>query len=71
MEEQKDKAKLIRENIEATIGNAMDTAQALYNTADPKKQRELLDKNGRRSQAVSSMIKDMKEEEARQELERE
>lgn len=69
MEEQKDKAKLIQENIESTISNAIKDQNIInYNNPSPSKKREILAKNERRAEAVTSMISDMKEEEAKKEL---
>lgn len=68
MDEQKDKAQVIKENIEATIANAIEAEVTINNTSDNKTKRELEAKNERRAQAIPSMIREMKEEEAKKEL---
>ena len=66
--ESPDKAERIRENIKSTLHN-METAEELIGqTADEKEKRELEAKNARRAMALPSLVKEMKEEEARKEL---
>ncbi len=69
MEEQKDKAQVIKENIEATIINAIETEKEINQTNDQKIQQKLQAKNERRAQAIPSLIRDMKEAEAMRQLE--
>lgn len=71
MEEKRDKAQVIKENIESTIRNAIESEQIINTTDNPKQKRELIAKNERRAEAVPSMVREMKEEQARQELEQE
>jgi len=68
MEETHSKAQIIKENIEATIDNAIEAEKIIHATDNPKQKRELTAKNERRAQAVPSMIREFKEEEAREEL---
>lgn len=68
MEEKRDKAQVIKENIESTIRNAIESEQIINTTDNSKQKRELIAKNERRAEAVPSMVREMKEEQARQEL---
>ncbi|MEM1485698.1 hypothetical protein V6615_12635 [Oscillospiraceae bacterium PP1C4] len=68
MNEEKDKAQIIKENIEATIMNAIQTEKAINETNDPKTRQQLQAKNEGRAQAIPSLIRDMKEAEALKQL---
>lgn len=63
-----DKSQVIKENIEATIVNAIET-ESQISTMEPSKQKSaLIAKNERRAEAIPSMIREYKEEEAKKEL---
>lgn len=71
MDAHKDKAEVIKETIESTIEHAIDTQAQLVKSSDEKQQQRLLAKNEGRAQAIPSLIRQMKEAEAAQELESE
>ncbi len=65
----KNKSERIRDTIESTIHN-MELAQAqIAQTPSDKTAGELLEQNERRAQAVTSMIREMKEQQALEKLE--
>jgi len=63
-----DKAQVIKENIESTIFNAIETERQMRSMDTSKQKSALLSKNERRAEAIPSMIREYKEEEARKEL---
>ena len=71
MSERENKSQVIRETIESTIGNAIDTQTKLEQSADEKEQQKLTAKNEGRAQAIPSLIRQMKEAEAAEELDQE
>ena len=70
MSRHKEKSDIIQENIESTISNAIDAQEEIKSTSDLKLQQKLLEKNKGRAEAIPSLIRDMKEAEAAEELER-
>lgn len=71
MDEYESKAEVIKETIESTIGNAIDTQAKLERSADEKEQQKLLTKNEGRALAIPSLIRQMKEAEAAEEISKE
>lgn len=67
-DDRSDNAQKIKENIESTKQNIELAEQMIANTSDSKMKRDLQEKNERREKAIPSMIREMKEEEARKEL---
>jgi len=63
-----DKSQAIKENIEATIINAIETENQISKMDHSKRKSELIVKNERRAEAIPSMIREYKEEEAKKEL---
>ena len=63
-----DKAKRIQKNIEATIVNAIETEKQISGMDNSKQKSDLISKNERRAEAIPSMIREYKEEEAKKEL---
>ena len=63
-----DKSQRIKKNIESTICNAIETDRQIRNMDPSKQKSELISKNERRAEAIPSMIREYKEEEARKEL---
>jgi len=63
-----DKSQVIKENIEATILNAIETENQISTMDQSKQKRELMNKNKRRAEAIPSMIREYREEEAKKEL---
>ncbi|MDD4700407.1 MAG: small acid-soluble spore protein Tlp [Oscillospiraceae bacterium] len=63
-----DKAEKIRSNIKSTLYNMEATEDVIAQTPNNKIRRELEEKNKRRAEALPSMVKQMKEEEAKKEL---
>ena len=63
-----DKSKRIQKNIESTIVNAIETEKQIATMEDSKQKNDLISKNERRAEAIPSMIREYKEEEAREEL---
>lgn len=63
-----DKSQRIKENIESTICNAIETERQIHSMDHSKQKSELISKNERRAEAIPSMIREYKEEEARKEL---
>lgn len=68
MGEKHDKAQAIRKTIESTIENAIDIQTKLEQATDYKEQQRLLSQNEGRAQAIPSLIRDLKEAEAAQEI---
>lgn len=68
-DDRSDNAQKIRQNIEATKRNMEMADEMIAETSDPKAKRDLQAKNERRAQAIPSMVREMKEEEANAELE--
>jgi len=68
MGEQERKSEVIKETIEATIGNAIDTQAKQQHATSEKERQALLSKNEGRAQAIPSLIRQMKEAEAAEEL---
>lgn len=68
MDAHQDKAEVIKQTIESTIGHAIDTQAQLVKSSDEKQQQRLLSKNEGRAQAIPSLIRQMKEAEAEQAL---
>jgi len=62
------KSQRIKENIESTIVNAIETEKQINDMDNSKQKRELIAKNERRAEAIPSMIREYKEEEAREAL---
>ena len=63
------KAQRIQDIIESTIHN-MEVAQEMISKEhDPKRIQDLMEKNERRAEQIPKMIREMKEEQAREELE--
>lgn len=67
-DDRSDNAQKIKENIESTKQNIELAEKMIASTSDKKMKRELQEKNERREKAIPSMIREMKEEEARKEL---
>ena len=63
-----DKSQTIKESIEATILNAIQTEERIRHLDTSKQKSELIAKNERRAEAIPSMIREYKEEEAKKEL---
>ena len=63
-----DKAKRIKKSIEATIVNAIETEKQISGMDQSKQKSDLISKNERRAEAIPSMIREYKEEEAKKEL---
>ena len=63
-----DKSTKIRANIESTIVNAIETEKQICSIDNAKKKSDLVAKNERRAEAIPSMIREYKEEEAKKEL---
>ena len=63
-----EKTKRIQKNIEATIVNAIETEKQISSMDDSKQKSDLISKNERRAEAIPSLIREYKEEEARKEL---
>jgi len=63
-----EKTKRIQKNIEATIVNAIETEKQISGMDDSKQKSDLISKNERRAEAIPSLIREYKEEEARKEL---
>jgi len=63
-----DKSQKIKENIESTINNAIETEARINSMNNSKQKSELIAKNERRAEAIPSMIREYKEEEAREAL---
>ena len=63
-----DKSQKIKETIESTIVNAIETERQISGMDHSKQKRELIAKNERRAEAIPAMIREYKEEEARKEL---
>ena len=68
MSDHLDKPEKIKETIEATILNAIETEKQISNMNPSKQKSELIAKNERRAEAMPSMIREYKEEEAKKEL---
>ena len=68
MSDNLDESEEIKENIESTILNAIETEKQISSMDHSKQKSELIAKNERRAEAVPSMIREFKEEEARKEL---
>lgn len=64
-----DNVEKIKKNIDLTIHNMEVALDMIETTTDKKKKVELQEKNQRRAQAIPSMVKELKEEEAKKELE--
>lgn len=71
MEQHQSKAEVIKDTIESTIENAIDTQKQIIHSADEKEQQKLIEKNEGRAQAIPSLIRNMKEAEATEELDQE
>lgn len=71
MDEHENKSEVIKETIESTIVNAIDTQTKLAQSSDRKEQQQLLTKNDGRAQAIPSLIRQMKEAEAAEEINKE
>ena len=69
MSENLDKSGKIKENIEATILNAIETERQISRMDTSKQKSDLIAKNERRAEAMPSMIREYREEEAKKELE--
>jgi hypothetical protein len=63
-----DKANRIKKNIEATIVNAIETDAQIRGMDSSKQKSDLISKNERRAEAIPSLIREYKEEEAKKEL---
>ena len=70
-EDSRNKAQKIRDNIISTLHNMEAAEDVIAGEPGTKASRELEAKNVRRAEALPSMVREMKEEEARKELDRE
>jgi len=68
MNDNLDKSEKIKKNIESTILNAIETEKQISNMDHSKQKSALIAKNVRRAEAMPSMIREYKEEEAKEEL---
>jgi len=68
MSDTAEKSEKIKETIEATILNAIETERQISGMDHSKQKSELMAKNERRAEAMPSLIREYKEEEAKQEL---
>lgn len=64
----KTKAQKIQDSIESTLHNMELAEEFISSDRDSKKSQELIAKNQRRAQGIPQMIRDMKEEQAQEEL---
>lgn len=64
----RDKAESIQDTIESTLDNMMQDYEKLATETDRKKIHELEAKNARRAEAIPEFHKELKEEQAREEL---
>ena len=64
----KTKVQRIQDNIESTLHNMELAEEFISSDLDSKKSQELIAKNQRRAQGIPQMIRDMKEEQAQEEL---
>lgn len=71
MSEHESKSEVIRETIESTIGNAIDTQTKLEQSTNKREQQKFFEINEGRAQAIPSLIRQMKEAEAVEELDQE
>lgn len=67
-DDRRDNAQKIKENIENTKHNMELAEEMIATTSDKKTKRDLQEKNERRAEAIPSMVREMKEEEALKEL---
>jgi len=63
------KSQKIKENIESTISNAIETEREISSMDTSKQKSALIAKNERRAEAIPAMIREYKEEAAKKELE--
>ena len=68
MNDNLEKSERIKKTIESTILNAIETERQISGMDISKQKSELIAKNERRAEAIPSMIREYKEEEAREEL---
>lgn len=66
---QKTKARRIQDTIESTLHNMEVAEEIIASDPDNKKAQELIEANERRSEEIPQMIRQLKEEKAREELE--
>ena len=71
MNDHLEKSERIKKTIESTILNAIETERQISGMDISKQKSELIAKNERRAEAIPSMIREYKEEEAREELDQE
>lgn len=64
----KTKIQRIQDNIESTLHNMELAEEFISSDRDSKKSQDLIAKNQRRAQGIPRMIRDMKEEQAREKL---
>lgn len=64
----KTKVRRIQDNIESTLHNMETTEEIISSEPDSKKLQELKAANERRAEVIPKMIREMKEEQAREEL---
>jgi len=68
MNDELEKSERIKKSIESTILNAIETERQISTMGTSKQKSELIAKNERRAEAMPAMIREFKEEEAREEL---
>ncbi|MCL2568641.1 MAG: hypothetical protein FWE12_04290 [Oscillospiraceae bacterium] len=68
MSDELEKSERIKKTIESTILNAIETERQISAMDTSKQKSELIAKNERRAEAMPAMIREFKEEEAREEL---